>query len=194
MPTPMNRQRLLHILAGLLLLGAVAHPVSAQAGFAFAGVDLGVGLAVGQGGGPWANREGPGLSVVVAGKGRRIGRGALIVGANAHASSPLTPLADCVRRLDGGCVPDYPSMTAGGLFAGWEAQRGASGSALRLTIGPVFMRGEDLGSSLGAQGRVDAATPSLGRASLIGFAHVITAQLRDTRYQVPMFGAGVRIR
>ena len=131
-------------------------------------LDATYGLAYGQGGGERDNRSGPALDALLSwrSRSRAIFHGAfgISTGVQGHRGSD-TP---CLPLPGSNCTPDFPRIYTLGILYGIEHQ-GKVGAA-RLLLGPTHYRADGGGSALGAQGRLEVASPAVHRIALVASA------------------------
>ena len=86
--------------------------------------------------------------------------------------------------------PNRNALAAAAL-AGWEVGRGR-GPSLRVPAGPSLFSA-DPGSALGAQGRLDAATPIWGRvAGVVSLRGALVPRLHGEGYALGAVSIGIR--
>ena len=110
---------------------------------------------------------------------RAIGRGHLLIGANA---SVQTSFERCpATTLAGVCAGDVPNFYVGNALFGWELRRRSRGAAMRVLAGPGAYFSQDR-VALGAVGQLDIATPQVRRVALFAFAKTAyVPELRSTQ-------------
>ena len=97
----------------------------------------------------------------------------------------------CIMSSTGGCIPSFPEfLTIAGLI-GYE--KGVN-STIRISVGPGFVHANDH-STLGLEGRLDAALPVVWRLSALGSFRVVhIPDHRGDQFTLRTFGLGIRIR
>jgi len=160
-------------------------------------IEASVGKSGGAGGNPRAQHANGGVADVGVTLGLREGSAGTMLAAATYGlhldngqdlSCPLDPVTM-------GCIPDYPEFSGPSLLAGWQSPRPERGS-LRLLAGPGLYRANnrDIGNTLGWLARVDIASPSLMRVSLVGSARAtLVPNAEGTRYRQTALGLGLRI-
>ena len=180
-----------------LLLATILSPATARAQRSLrpAGVDLGLGLSFGRGGGMRHHRNGLAATAAAAWHLRAAGPGVLVVAATASTQGPFGFGDDCVLLASGGCAPNYPGFHTLGLLGGWGLQSGARSGALRVLAGPAAFHSREGATRPGVQARADVATPAVARVALTAWGQAgVVPQLRGERYHMAAFGIGLRVR
>ncbi|MDQ2664800.1 MAG: hypothetical protein M3Z05_02215 [Gemmatimonadota bacterium] len=184
------------ILIAMLAFSVLASRLSAQSERSPLSADVAVGLSYGQGGGMRDARTGLAASGVIARALRPAHVGRPVVALIGSTQGPISGGDVCLLTPgSGGCVPNYPRIESLGLLGGWTLGQGNDGAAARVLLGPAVFHSQDGGSTGGAQGRVDFATPALIHIALLAWGQgSVLPRLRGETYRLGAIGLGVRVR
>ena len=178
-----------------LCLVVVAPALHAQEERLSTAFDLGLGAFSGHGGGDRATRSGVAITSQVIFATHELAHGALQGGMTGSSQHVFDNTDDCVLATgtsSGGCLPNFPNFNVIGAIGGWTAV-GRSG-VFRALAGPVLARAMRT-TRPGFTGRVDVATPELGRTSLVAWGEsTIVPNLGGQRYTLLSFGLGLRLQ
>jgi hypothetical protein len=155
--------------------------------------DATLGFGTGSGGGPWNHDDGFALDGLL---GARVG-GARKVAVLAAVDGGMHAIMggdDCLLSPSGGCVPDFPILYYGAVLIGVEATAPRRLS-LRLLAGPAYFHGDEGGTALGVQGRVDVATPPLAHVAIAASIRgAVMPDFQGDALRVRAFGLGLRLQ
>jgi hypothetical protein len=98
---------------------------------------------------------------------------------------------DCPPAPDGRdrCQLWFPGFGVVSILGGWESRS----TSLRLLGGPAFVASEE--KTAGFVGRIDAATPSIGRLSAVAsISSLFVPSHKDDRFLHTALAIGLRVR
>ena len=172
-------------------LGLLSSPVTAQQSSTQMSFDATIGRSFGHGGGDRQNPNGLALDALLSWRSRRpsLFHGTFAFGAGVNGDKSDS---SCLPLPGNGCVPDYPRIYTLGIFYGLEHQ-GRLG-LVRLLAGPSHFRIDGGGGALGAQVRLDVASPALHRIALVGSVRQgLVWNLDRQDFQMTAVGIGLGI-
>ena len=123
----------------------------------------------------------------------------VVVAISGGTQASMGSIDTCEPAPDGGCARDYRRFHGVAALAGWEV-RAFRGASLRALAGPAYYRaGARDGTTrdgLGLQGRIDIATPAVGRVGLLATvrAGAPFERFDDRIYRFGALTAGFRLQ
>jgi hypothetical protein len=178
-----------------LCLGAaavLAPAATAQQPFPVS-VDASLGVRTGSGG-AYVNRGGAAAELMVGVNLGRSGAGTLVGAVTAGGQTPMNADLVCVLNHEGGCFPNFPVLLSVGALVG-VSRPSASGFTTRVLAGPAYFRGENEGSALGLQGRLDVSSPpTLHTALVLSLRGAVLPGFQGETLGTTSLGLGLRIQ
>jgi hypothetical protein len=180
--------------AALIAIGA-PRPLQAQHPRPLS-VDATIGGGYGRGGDHLVNRNATAVDALLGWRTRPARGGALLLGMSGAWHGNVGSDAVCHVAPSGGCAADYPSLTSVGVVGGWELRsaRGRLGVSARGLAGPAYYHAGG-SATLGAQARMDLATPALGPIALVASVRgAVLPRFRDQTLTLGAVGIGLRLQ